>query len=273
MWFLIFIEGVKVKWQNFSRRLKKSCHSLKIPPSMRVQAMSAHSQSSFTPFTPTRKRQHVLSKIVCVYILGSFPSQFLNIVFVDSQDCGCSFAVSLVLFFFSDSIFGFVVAVTCHAWASKSWSISKQRVLSCQFWFSWSSVWGLYISQTGNKLISFSSWCRRRPFPFLLCTLLRLGLREDFKPFKQSSLNISRSFGSRWLSHHRIRARNWSWFWRAWWSSDCSHGETHLQKRWGIMMMMMMRMMIRLITIMTTRCDTCFSVEEQAAVWWVLSVM
>ena len=86
---------------------------------------------------PTCKRQHVLCNIVYVYILGSLPSQFLNIVFVDRQGCGCSLALSLI--FFNDSIFGFVVAVTCHIWASKDWSISKQHVLSCQFWFSFSS--------------------------------------------------------------------------------------------------------------------------------------
>ena len=59
----------------------------------------------------------------------------------------------------------------------------------------------------------------------ILLSCLRLG--EDFKSFKQASLNISRcftsrrfsdertlkSFGSRRLSYKRIGARHWSWFW------------------------------------------------------------
>ena len=113
---------------------------------------------------------------------------------------------------------------------------------------------------------------------FFLHIVLRLQLREDFKSFQQPSLDIARSFSSWWLSHQRIGARHWSQFWWAWWRSGCFHGET------------------RTNTIYykydvdddvgdheeedgqddlnnEDAAHSCFSVEEQAAVWWVLSAM
>ena len=80
---------------------------------------------------------------------------------------------------------------------------------------------------------------------FISGIVLRLGFREDFKPFEQPSLDVSRSFSSRrlsrqrigfrrfcftswWLSHQRVGAWDWSRLWWTWRRSDGSHRETHL---------------------------------------------